>query len=132
MSILGIDYGGKRIGVAISYWGTKAQPIGTFSGKEVWQKLPEWIKSFNLEKIILGLPSGKMTGRVKAFGKRVNYTYNIIKVEYQDETLTSHEAKILLARSGVAKEKRHKLLDAYAACLILDEYLKGSDNDNNL
>lgn len=126
MGILGIDYGIKHVGVAISYWQESSRPLGTFTLAEIWTKLPEWRKEYNLDKIVVGLPSGKIYNRVMAFGKKINYTYNIM-VDYQDETLTSFAAKKMMVENKVAKKKRRNLLDAYSACLILDEYLRSKD-----
>lgn len=123
MSILGIDYGLKRVGVAVSLWMEKAKPVGVFSPKEVLQKIPQWRDEYSLERIVLGLPFGKMEKRARAFGKKINYTYNI-RVDFEDETLTSYEAKKMLAESGLSKVKRQKMLDSYSACLILEEYLR--------
>lgn len=123
MGILGIDYGIKRVGVAVSYWQKSSRPIGTFTLAEIWTKIPEWKKEYHLEKIVVGLPNGKIYHRAMAFGKKINHTYNI-EVDYQDETLTSFEAKKMMLENNVPKNKRRELLDAYSACLILDEYLR--------
>lgn len=126
MGVLGIDYGLKRVGVAISYWKESSKPLGTFTLKEIWAQMPGWQTEYKLEKIVVGLPSGKMLDRVRAFGKKLNHTYNI-EVDYQDETLTSFEAKKMLVENQVAKNKRRELLDAYSACLILDDYLRSKN-----
>lgn len=126
MGVLGIDYGLKRVGVAISYWRESSRPLGTFSLKEIWAKIPVWQTEYHLEKIVIGLPNGKILDRVRAFGKKLNNTYNIM-VDYQDETLTSFAAKKMMVENKVARKKRRNLLDAYSACLILDEYLRSTD-----
>ncbi len=123
MGILGLDYGLKRVGVAVSFWQKKASPVGVFTPQEVWEKIKDWREKYQLEKIILGLPAGKMEKAVQSFGKKINYTYNIV-VDYEDETLTSYEAKKMLVEMGLAKRKRGKLIDAYSAVLILEEYLR--------
>ncbi len=128
MGVLCIDYGFKHVGVAISYWQESSKPLGTFTLKEIWAKIPGWQTEYKLEKIVVGLPSGKMLDRVRAFGKKLNNTYNI-EVDYQDETLTSVEAKKMLVENQVAKNKRRELLDAYSACLILDDYLRSTNTD---
>ncbi|MCL5676015.1 MAG: Holliday junction resolvase RuvX [Patescibacteria group bacterium] len=125
MGILGVDYGLKRIGIAVSDWGEKTRPLGTFSHSEVLENLNKWLKEYSLTKIVIGLSGGKLEKKILSWGEKIHYTYNI-KVDYQDETLTSYEAKKLMIESNVPMKKRKELVDAYSACLILEEYLEKS------
>lgn len=122
MSILALDFGQKKIGVAISYFSQLAKPLGVYSRKEFLKKAAEIIKTQNIMVIIIGLPEGKIQNEVYSFGAIVEKNFGI-KPFFIDETLTSQEAQKELIIKGMGKKNRKKLEDAYAACLILDRYL---------
>lgn len=122
MSILALDFGQKKIGVAISYFSQLAKPFGVYSRKELINQIAEIIKTQKVTEIIIGLPEGKMRAKVYGFGAILEKNIGI-KPIFTDETLTSQEAQKDLIIKGVGRKKRRKQEDAYAACLILERYL---------
>ena len=60
MAYLGIDFGLKRIGVAISYYGKSAEAVGVFSPKEFKKNISEIVKKHEVEKIIMGKDANKL------------------------------------------------------------------------
>lgn len=122
MKYLGLDWGLKKIGLAISE-GKLASPLlsleinGLSDGIE---KVVNLVKKENIDLIILGRPEGKM-------GKIVEKTYQSflkkkIKIELADETLSTHDAKKIMLEMGFSQSAR-KDDNAFAAAIILQRYL---------
>ncbi|OGC38157.1 hypothetical protein A2V54_03150 [candidate division WWE3 bacterium RBG_19FT_COMBO_53_11] len=117
MNILGVDWGEKRIGIAIAR-GNLAEPLGVVGSLE---ELIELVRAEKIEKIVLGLPEGKNEARVRKFGKELGENLGV-PVVLKSEILTSQMALEKAIGSGVPRKKRRDL-DAPAAALLLQEYL---------
>lgn len=126
MRILGIDYGRKKIGLAIGDTESKlAEPLGIIRYKileEVLKKLEQVVRTEQAEQVIIGISEGKMADETKEFGKLLKEKFKILVV-YQDETLTTLEAQNLSIKAGIRRKKRKELEDAYAATILLQDYL---------
>ena len=138
MRILGVDFGARRIGLAISdVSGTLAVPlkaVKSFSSfDEAVEAVGAEIEFLMLEEdglgaVVVGLPFGldgkihRQTDRAKTFGKALSQRVSI-PVEFQDERLSSREAERVLALREKDWRKRKKKLDAVAAAVFLQEYL---------
>ena len=122
MKYLGIDFGLRRIGLAISE-GNLASPWQVLEVKnftDATLKISKIIKDQQFEKIIVGMPEGKMGKNVIGF---VNSLRKLgFEVETADETLTSKKALQAMIEQGVG-QKRRRLEDAYSAAEILQNYL---------
>jgi putative Holliday junction resolvase len=130
--MMGIDYGEKRIGIALS----DPKKIFAYSfttienKKDYFYKLQEIIREKNVEKIILGLPSlsfksSKLVAeKVKELKMKLEQTIKII-VELWDEEYTSKiaEEKIRSSVTKKSKRKNKAIKDSFAAAVILQEYL---------
>ncbi len=121
MKTLGIDFGEKRIGLAISDESqTLARELRILSPKEFWQQIKTIIGENEIAKIVLGWPlnmSGeetKKTEEVKSFKLKVESETNL-PVEIIDERLSSQMAQNI---SG-----SNKNLDSLAAQILLQNYL---------
>ena len=119
MKLLGIDFGLKNIGLAFSE-GFLAEPLGTVKNEYQVQQICD---KHQVEKIIIGLSEGKMADQTKLFGEKLR-KLTALPIEYQDETLTSEEAKRLMVKIGKPKKKRQEQSHAIAAALILQNYLR--------
>jgi len=115
MKILGIDYGRKKIGLAIAE-GSLAEPWRVVKP----EALKKILENESFDKIIVGVSSGQMGEEQKKFAKSIG-------AETFDETLTTKEAQKLSIEAGINRKKRRGMEDAFAAALILQDYL-----DNNL
>ncbi len=132
MRILGLDYGSKRIGVAVcDELGITAQGIATITRKNRTQVLNEiavFIRKYNVEKIVIGYPlrldgtEGIQCEKIRKFAKLLEITFSIPVIK-QDETLTTKEAEEILIQANVRREKRKAVVDKIAAILILQGYL---------
>ncbi len=135
MSILAIDYGKKRIGLAVSstFIATPLESILADEPETVFAKISEIIKEHSVGKIVLGLPlnmngtESEMTKEVRSFAGVIEKKLQI-KVDFADERLTSRDAESKLALSEKNWRKRKKKIDSASACLILQNYLERKDS----
>lgn len=138
--VLGIDYGERRIGMAISDpTGTIAQPLPTLrrrAGKRPpYRAIEEVAGRHEVEAIVLGLPldlaggETPWTAEVRRVGEELSRRLGV-PVHYVDERLTSVRAERAVRSLGLRKGKRERKVrvDAAAAILILQAWLDGSGN----
>lgn len=120
MRYLGIDFGLKRVGLATSYGNlASAWKVITGAGfNDLVKKIEEEALAF--DKIVVGLPEGKMEKVVKKLTKSLRAS--AIDVVEADETLSSQKATIQMIQLNISKKKR-KANDAYSAAIILQNYL---------
>ncbi|PIU28489.1 Holliday junction resolvase RuvX [Candidatus Woesebacteria bacterium CG07_land_8_20_14_0_80_44_9] len=124
MKILGIDYGRKKIGLAVS-GGKLAEPLKVIRYRDIKilsEKLQKIVKENNIEKIVVGVSEGEMGEESKKFALAISHQPLAI-VETFDETLSTHEAKKLSLEAGISRGKRRGLEDAFAAAVMLQSYL---------
>jgi putative Holliday junction resolvase len=133
MKYLGIDYGKKRIGLAISdELGMFAKPVNMISNKKhevAIESIKSLIKSENIDLVIIGIPD---TGRksevsqvnvIKSFGNKLQNGINI-SLEYWNESFSSIEGVANLKAKGYkSKLNIGKKLDSESARIILQGYL---------
>ena len=135
MRIMGLDYGAKTVGVAISdEMLLTAQPVETIkrerAGKlrQTLARIETLMNEYDVEKVVIGLPKklnneeGDRCDRTREFGEMVERRSGL-EVIYRDERLTTVAADAVLAEGGVRKENRKEYIDKVAASLILQGYL---------
>ncbi|PKN74250.1 MAG: Holliday junction resolvase RuvX [Deltaproteobacteria bacterium HGW-Deltaproteobacteria-10] len=132
MRILGLDYGEKRIGVAVcDELGLTAQGLPTIirkTKKHDGDILANIIKNYNVEKIVIGYPvrldgsEGIQCEKVNRFALLLNKTFSLSVIKWP-EALSTKEAEEILVDSGMHWKKRKKAVDKLAACIILQGYL---------
>lgn len=127
MKILGIDYGRKKIGLAVSE-GILAEPYSVVRYEEIseaFKKIKKILIDLKIEKVVIGVSEGQMGRETKHFGESLSEFCRVNPV-YWDETLSSVDAIRLSAEAGVKREKRRQLEDAFAASLMLQSYLEAN------
>jgi putative holliday junction resolvase len=134
MRALGLDVGTKTIGVAVSdALGWTAQGIETVKIDEERQKfgldrLKEIIDSYEIDKIIVGLPKN-MNGSIGERGEACQRFAKMIEEEFKlpvilwDERLSTMAAERFLISADVSRKKRKQVIDKMAAVVILQNYL---------
>ena len=130
--ILAIDYGKKRIGIAISDSKKSiAFPLKTIENKEIFLYLKEIIQSEKIEAIVLGEPKALKNKENILFLEVINFRKKIISlfslpVHLVDERFSSKIASKIILDANIKKMKRRdkSLLDKVSASLILETYLK--------
>ncbi|GEM_PF-1870242 len=124
-NILGIDFGKSKHGVALSMKGLTA-PLGVYKSDNFEKIVSELSVNHRIEAVVVGLPEGVQKSSAEQFAKKVKSILNL-PTFLVDETLSSSEAQRLSIENGMSRKKRNTMEDAYAACLILDSFVSGSD-----
>jgi putative holliday junction resolvase len=132
LRILGLDFGEKRIGVAISdELGMTAQGVSTIirkNNKQVMEELKQVINRYQAEQIVIGYPlrldgsEGIQCDKINHFGRYLETAFGL-RVILWDETLSTKEAEDILRESSVHWKKQREVVDKLAATLILQGYL---------
>lgn len=140
MRILGLDYGEKRIGIAVcDELGLTAQGLPTLTRKTKkhdLEILANLIKDYNVEKIVIGYPlrldgsEGIQCEKVNRFAVLLDATFCLPVIKWP-ETLSTKEAEEIMINSGVHWKKRKKIVDKLAACIILQNYLDTADKKSS-
>jgi len=138
MRVLAIDFGLKRLGLAVSDpLGITAQGLPTLERTRMaddLMRLQKLAGKYSAETVVLGNPlsqSGKetaMSRKVAEFAERLRQRLKC-PVELWDERLTSAEASRVLRASGVGIRKRQKAADRVAATLLLQSFLDHRANE---
>jgi putative Holliday junction resolvase len=126
MNYLGIDYGRKKIGLAIGDFRSEfCEPyvvLRVNNEKDAVDKINKVVKEEKVMKVILGISEGLMAEEQQEFGKKLQ-TKLKIEVILQDETLSTREAQTKSLEAGLGRKKRKDMEDAFAATIILQSYL---------
>ncbi|MCL2863998.1 MAG: Holliday junction resolvase RuvX [Lachnospiraceae bacterium] len=138
--ILGLDYGSKTVGVAISDpLGITAQGLETITRKEenklrrTCARIEALIAEYDVETIVLGLPKhmnndvGERGERVLVF-KEMLERRTALEVVLWDERLSTVSANRTLMEMHVRREDRKQYVDKIAAVFILQGYLQSKGN----
>lgn len=141
--ILGIDYGDFTIGLSIFDLETDfICPLKTIYRNKAnilrksIREIVDVINEMNISEIVIGFPlnangtEGDRVEKVKNFKRMLeNAIVNnekaknkVIKIEFQDERLTTYEAKEILKSRSVKKEDWKKDIDQISACIILNDF----------
>ena len=130
--ILGIDWGEKRIGLAVSDpLGITAQGLPTLavsSSGETLREIAATVRKWEVARIVIGLPllmdgsEGEGTRKVRQLGRRLEAELDL-PVEFSDERLTSRIAEAALLEGDLSRKRRKEESDRLAAQLILRNYL---------
>lgn len=128
--LIGLDVGGKRIGVAISDEGQiLSSPWGMVEqGKRAIDEIGRIARETGAIAVVAGLPTG-MSGRegaqaaeTRRFADQVGHQLGL-PLSYWDERLTSTQAERMLVDAGMRRKDRRGQIDALAASLMLQSYL---------
>ncbi|MDR1766686.1 MAG: Holliday junction resolvase RuvX [Lachnospiraceae bacterium] len=135
MRLLGLDYGSKTVGVAVSdELGLTAQGVETILRdaenklRRTYQRLEALAAELHVGQIVVGYPlnmddsEGERALRTREFGSALGRRTGL-PVVYWDERLTTVEASQILKESGVAGKDQKRVIDQLAAMLILQSYM---------
>lgn len=138
MKCLGMDLGTKTLGLATSdKLGIIASPYKTIRYDDIdllVDEVAKIIESLHIEKLVLGYPKnmnnslGFAVERTNNFKKKLESKTNM-QIELIDERLSTVEAENILISSDMRRENRKKVIDAVAASVILDTYLRKEERD---
>ena len=132
MILVGLDFGERRIGVAVSdRRGLGAQPLRVIERRSLVEdvtRVKEVVEARKAERIVVGLPLnmngsiGPAARRARRFASRLARELGI-EVIMQDERLSTVEAERALLAEDRSRAQRRELRDAVAAAVILQGYL---------
>lgn len=135
MRILGLDFGQKTIGVAVSDpFGWTAQGVEIIRRKEENNlkasiaRIGEIISEYGVEKIVMGYPKnmnntiGERCEKTEAFKARLEKAFKL-EVILWDERLSTVAAERNLLEADLSRKKRKQVIDKMAAVFILQGYL---------
>lgn len=143
MRIIGLDFGSKTVGVAVS-----DELLITAQGIEIVRRksenklrqtlarIEELIKKYNVEKIVLGFPKNMNNSEGERCEKTLEFKEMLerrtgLTVELWDERLTTVAADNLMMEAGIRRENRKEYVDQIAASFILQGYLDYLQNEKN-
>ena len=135
MRVIGLDYGSKTVGVALSdELMLTAQPLTTIHRdrptklRQTLAQIEQIIEQYDVDRIVVGWPKkldneeGERCEKTKEFGDMLENRTGL-EIIYQDERLTTAQADGVLEQGGIRKDKRTQYIDKMAASLILQNYL---------
>ncbi|MGL4394394.1 MAG: Holliday junction resolvase RuvX [Brevinema sp.] len=130
--LLGIDYGSKRIGLAMTdELRMIASPFEVIPNTlELWSFLDKLVKDYRIDGFVVGKPvhdgENSFETPVMHFTKKLSAQFPF-PIYFQDESLTSKSSRDFLIGSGKRGKKLKQDLDKYAAQAILHEFLMASE-----
>lgn len=135
MRLMGLDFGSKTVGVAVSDpLGITAQPLETVCRekenqlRKTLQRLEELIKEYGVSLIVLGLPKNMDDSNGERVTKTLEFKEMLerrtgLEIYMQDERLTTMQAERVMEALGVKKKDMKKNVDNLAAAIILQTYM---------
>lgn len=135
--ILSIDYGRKRVGLAVTDPGQIiASRLTTVPTHTIWDFLKEYFQKENVETVVVGYPkqmnneASESVRYINPFLKRFQKIYPDMKLEIFDERFTSKIAFQTMIDGGLKKKKRQDkaMVDGISATIILQGYLEQKRN----
>lgn len=135
MRLIGLDFGSKTVGVAVSdeleMTATGVEIVRRESPNKLRRTLArigELIKEYDVNTVILGYPvmldgsEGERVEKTKEFAQMLERRTGV-QIIFQDERLTTVEAYEIMDQMGIKKDDRYKYVDMLAAKFILEDYL---------
>lgn len=131
--ILAIDYGRKRVGLAVTDpLQMIANSLTTIHSKDIWNFLAVYLEKEDVECIVVGYPkqmnnqASEAVRFINPFLKKLTKTYPNMEVKQVDERFTSKMAHQTMIDAGLKKKARQNkaLVDTISATIILQSYLE--------
>ncbi len=131
--ILAIDYGQKRVGIAVTdSLQLIANGLTTVSSKDIFTFLKDYFSKEDVEIIVIGYPvnfknqGAESLKYINPFIKKLEIFYPEKKIEIIDERFTSKLAQIAMIEGGLKKKQRQNkaLTDKISAVIILQSYMQ--------
>jgi len=142
MRILGLDYGERTIGVAVSDgfgWTAQALEVIKRSNSTEYKKsisrIAQWVEEYEVNTIVLGYPKnmdnteGERCQKTKVFQKQLQQAFPNVTVVLWDERMSTIAAERSLLEADMSRKKRKSIIDKMAAVHILQGYLDKKQNE---
>jgi putative holliday junction resolvase len=135
--VLGVDYGTKRIGIAISdELRLTARPLEVVARRDLDVALRRIADEYDVAHVVVGLPTGLGGNEgvsaegARELGAAIEEVLEVT-VEFVDERFTSRMAESALLESGMKRQGRKETVDKVAAAIILQTYLDAGNRPGN-
>lgn len=136
--LIGIDYGKKRVGIAVTDPGQIiASGLTTVGAHEILVFLKDYIESEPVDAFVVGMPvqmnnlPSESAALVKSFVTSLSRKFPEIPIHLYDERFTSKMAQRAMLDGGLKKKQRQNkaLVDSISAALILQSYMESTKNN---
>lgn len=136
--ILAIDYGRKRVGIAVTdEFKIIATALTTVKTHEIFEFLGDYLKVENVECIVVGKPvqmndqPSEAEKYIEPFLKKLNKEFPFCRIERHDERFTSKMARQTILEAGLKKKDRQNksLVDSVSATIILQSFMNQIKKD---
>jgi putative Holliday junction resolvase len=131
-SVLGFDYGKKRIGIAtgqtITHSATPRKTIKQVDGNPDWSAIENEIQQWQPQALIVGMPyytdgsDNRMTAAARQFAYELKKRFKLPVIEI-DETLSSQQAEEILKQDIKITKQNKQEIDKMAAAIIVQRWL---------
>ncbi|MBI9033097.1 MAG: Holliday junction resolvase RuvX [Bacteroidales bacterium] len=131
--ILAIDFGTKRVGLAVSdELKIIASPLTTVHNKDIFDFLNDYLSKETVDIIVVGEPKqmnnqdSELVKHINPFIKKLHKVFPDVKIDRMDERFTSKMAEQAILMSGKKKKDRQNkaLVDTVSAAIILQSYME--------
>jgi len=135
--IIGIDFGTKRIGLAVTDpLQIFASPLDTVASSEFFNYISGYMKTETVDAFVIGYPvqmnnqPSESVRFINPFIKKIKTTFPLVTIHLADERFTSQMAMRTMIEGGVRKKDRQdkSLVDKISASIILQSYLESRSN----
>lgn len=140
MRVLGIDYGDRKIGLAVSdQLEITAQPLSIYRRKTEKEDAAYFkgvVSEYEIKEVIIGLPlrmdgsSGTRAEKTREFARWLGQVLNL-PIHFWDERLTTKQATKVLSRQKIPPRAKKELEDQVSAVIILSTYLESKRAGSN-
>lgn len=134
---LGVDYGTKRVGLAISDGlGLTARPLDVVARRDLGPELRRIADEYPVDGVVVGLPTalrgheGESAEGARELGEEIRRILGV-PIHYIDERFTSRMAESVLLESGMRRRERKEAVDKVAAAIILQTFLDSNGGFGN-
>jgi len=122
MKVLGVDYGRKKIGLAIGETEIGlVEPIGMLPSAKFKVQSAKLCQDNDIKVVVIGITGGEIDEEIKTFGKELEKETGL-PVKFYDETLTTQDAVKILGQTNRDKNYKRRMEDAISAALMLESY----------
>lgn len=137
MRTLGIDFGKKRVGIAVSDpLGLTAQPLEVLdNNKHLIPKIKDICTEKEVSRIVIGLPKS-LSGELNASAQdAIDFSIRLkakteIPIEMYDERFSTSAVQQTFRQTGMSEKKGRSVIDKMAAAVILSDYLNRKKNES--
>lgn len=132
MRIAALDYGTKRVGIAVAETEIGI-PFPAAVLPNDLEQIVHWLQQERIQRVVVGAPylmwgeEGELVHTIERFAEQLRQRLGI-PVDLVDEQLTTLEAERRLREGDYSRRRRQQVVDAVAAALLLETYLKRSGN----